>query len=236
MDHRYWEEPNFQWVLEVFSPGRLIKWLINSIKSIILCLAVILCRTHPLKVITVLCANNTAVSFLALSCAVRLLSNRQTIPQNFSVWRNYPFHKLRRCLNPHSINLSSISSLFQPFLVSNKGNFWRSCHKNREGSFCSMELYAFTVDHQHPQPVVLPLYPRNGPVILRGHSTVSFWQNICLHKCISYQFVQAHTLFLCIYFTKRGAMTAQNRWTEENRFEWMWQLGRRWVLSNSQGW
>lgn len=112
-----------------------------------------------------------------------------------------------------------------------------------------MELHAFPVNHQHPQPVllvtwkrmhpqpvVLPLYPRNGAVTLRGHLTVSFWQNICLCKCISHQFIQAHTLFLCIYFTRRGAMTAQNRWTEENRFEWMWQLGRRRVLSNSRGW
>lgn len=55
-------------------------------KSIILYLAVILWRTHPLKVITVWCANNTAVAFFALSCAVRMLGNRRTTPQKlFSV-------------------------------------------------------------------------------------------------------------------------------------------------------
>lgn len=141
---------------------------------------------------------------------------------------------LCRVTSLHTTDTIPILSLLAAFLyrlsrsrLLTKGNiFQRSSQQHREGSRCSMEISAFAANRQRPQlggsanALCLPL---------RCGSTVSFENKKKKIQGTIFS-ISANEPGCCalFYFNGRGVM-------KEKRVEWMRQLGRRSVLSNSQG-
>lgn len=116
--------------------------------------------------------------------------------------------------NPHSVNLGSVPFPFQPFAIANKGKHFLKIKSAKLGG--------------------VSLFCGNLSVFSQSAATATWWrsQRIVLKdlcNCSFYQCKRAGRLLCHLFFLQ---------WKRRNNrgVEWMSQLGRRSVLSHSQGW